>query len=721
MAGNLTTIIASIFSGGVTADPYFEYTTLLLPGNGTNGAQNNTFLDGSTNNFTITRNGNTTQGTFSPFSQTGWGNYFEGVGFNDNITVPSSATLGFGTGDFTIECWVYNTAYTGTNNIFVDFRSASADVQPCIYVTNAGVVAYFTNNANRITSSSSVLNLNQWYHVALARSGTTTKLFVNGNQVGSDYTDTNNYGTPGSNRPMFAGNGTGAGDSYFAGYISNLRVTKGRAVYTGAFTPPTTPLTRTTGGTNPPQGTECSLLICQSNRFLDSNGVNVPASSPLTITVNGTVSVVAFSPFNPTASWSAATYGGSGYFDGSGDYLVVGSAADWAFLSNTTALWSIEMWVYHNNTSTSAIYFDTASGGSANVGITISRGSSNLVAVNIYRGVSGSPVINASSTTQIIPNAWNHVLITYDQSLASQNAKIYINGGSAETGNKTANTPSSSNPNRALTIGTFGAGLGEYFFGNIGSLRISNVIRSSGVPTTPYTSDANTKLLLNFTNAGIYDATSKNDLETVGNAQISTAISAKWGSGTIALDGNGDYLNIPSSQLNVFGTGDFTIEMWAYITDYTTGSPTFNDYGPFFDFRTANTSQVNVVLSFLSTFGGTGRPCMFINGAVTITGNVMTTNSWTHIALSRVSGVTRMYMGGDQAGANYTDTNNYTSTVCTIGVNIARDAFLKGYIQDPRITRGYGRYVTGTGGNAGKMVLNGTNTLALPTAAFPTL
>ena len=69
-------ILNSIYTGG--ADPYFEYTTLLLSGNGTNGAQNNTFLDGSTNNFTITRNGNATQGTFSPFSQTGWGNYFNG-------------------------------------------------------------------------------------------------------------------------------------------------------------------------------------------------------------------------------------------------------------------------------------------------------------------------------------------------------------------------------------------------------------------------------------------------------------------------------------------------------------------------------------------------------------------------------------------------------------------------------------------------------------------
>ena len=49
------------------ADPYFYDVTLLLSGDGTNGGQNNTFLDSSTNNFTITRNGNTTQGSFSPY------------------------------------------------------------------------------------------------------------------------------------------------------------------------------------------------------------------------------------------------------------------------------------------------------------------------------------------------------------------------------------------------------------------------------------------------------------------------------------------------------------------------------------------------------------------------------------------------------------------------------------------------------------------------------
>ena len=63
-------------------DPFFEQTVLLLHGDGTNGAQNNTFLDSSSNNFTITRNGNTTQGTFTPFSLAAgeWSNFFYGNG-----------------------------------------------------------------------------------------------------------------------------------------------------------------------------------------------------------------------------------------------------------------------------------------------------------------------------------------------------------------------------------------------------------------------------------------------------------------------------------------------------------------------------------------------------------------------------------------------------------------------------------------------------------------
>jgi hypothetical protein len=68
MADLTAMLQAAAGQAGEDTDPFFNQTTLLLHGDGTNGAQNNTFLDSSTNNFTITRNGNTTQGTFSPFS-----------------------------------------------------------------------------------------------------------------------------------------------------------------------------------------------------------------------------------------------------------------------------------------------------------------------------------------------------------------------------------------------------------------------------------------------------------------------------------------------------------------------------------------------------------------------------------------------------------------------------------------------------------------------------
>ena len=68
MSGIVQSLLAGFGSAAaaVVTDAYFYLVSLLLPWNGTNGAQNNTFIDSSSNNFSITRNGNTTQGTFTP-------------------------------------------------------------------------------------------------------------------------------------------------------------------------------------------------------------------------------------------------------------------------------------------------------------------------------------------------------------------------------------------------------------------------------------------------------------------------------------------------------------------------------------------------------------------------------------------------------------------------------------------------------------------------------
>jgi hypothetical protein len=315
------------------ADPYFEYTTLLLPGNGTNGAQNNTFLDGSTNNFTITRNGNTTQGTFSPFSQTGWGNYFDGDG--DYFTATANAAYTLGTNDHTIECWFYLDGTQQSSSTIFAYASGSTNTSTNSYFFSVGNTSgnLLLGNGSGgwgVNISFTTPSKNTWHHLAIVRNGNVFTLYIDGVSTGTPATYSANIASQSSFPFEIGGQVTGTGtlgSTAFKGYISNFRVVNGTAVYTSAFTPPTSSLTAITNTV---------LLTCQSNRFIDNSSNN------FTITRNGDTRVVAFSPFNPSASWSAATYGGSGYFDGNGDYLTVSGGLP----SGQGTAFTLECWVY---------------------------------------------------------------------------------------------------------------------------------------------------------------------------------------------------------------------------------------------------------------------------------------------------------------------------------------------------------------------------------------
>jgi hypothetical protein len=186
----------------------------------------------------------------------------------------------------------------------------------------------------------------------------------------------------------------------------------------------------------------------------------------------------------------------------------------------------------------------------------------------------------------------------------------------------------------------------------------------------------------------------------VGNAQISTAIADPFGSstGVIAFDGAGDYLQLPSSTDFVLGTGDFTIEAWLYPLGFA-GAPNYNNYGPIFDNRSQDI-QVNILFAFF----GSSAPALVVNGSARITGTAISTDDWTHIALCRAGGATRMFINGSQAGSTYTDSNNYTGSAFKIAANRSADGFFNGYIDDYRITKGVARY---------------TATFTPPTAPFP--
>ncbi len=281
---------------------------MLLPGNGTNGAQNNTFLDSSSNNFTITRNGNTTQGTLSPFSQTGWSN-FCGTAGTDYINGGSQTAYTFGTGKYTIEFFVYPTTAGSTDTVFASIESLNTGW----YISrnlNAGVALNARAVGAVVSTNSYQIPLHQWTHVVITRNSTATndtRIFING-VLAVAGTDANNWSGTGSLLLMNAG----ATGYNAAGYISNVRLIKGSiptsyqttstTAGTTVFTSPSAALTTTSQGAT---STDVSLLTCQSNRFVDNSG------TPKTITLNGAPSVQAFSPFAPTAAYSASTNGGS--------------------------------------------------------------------------------------------------------------------------------------------------------------------------------------------------------------------------------------------------------------------------------------------------------------------------------------------------------------------------------------------------------------------------
>ena len=116
----------------VSTDPQFPYVSLLLNDTGTNGQQNNTFLDSSSNNFTVTRNGTPTQGSVTPYWPDGqWSNYFNGS--TDFISAGTSTAFAFGTGDFTLESWVFDTGTTATGATIVGATNYGSSTNVQVY------------------------------------------------------------------------------------------------------------------------------------------------------------------------------------------------------------------------------------------------------------------------------------------------------------------------------------------------------------------------------------------------------------------------------------------------------------------------------------------------------------------------------------------------------------------------------------------------------------
>ena len=179
----------------------------------------------------------------------------------------------------TFECWIYYHSLP-TNNLFLGIESSywiGYNHTGIGGASNKFVFSIYNGSAWQAVSSSTTPAVNAWHHVAATKDGTSLKIYINGVLENT----TTMSGTAANNSDLFnigRWNDASAGDGV-SGYISNLRVCKGHAVYTAAFTPPTSPLTVHYNS----DGDETVLLCCQDsdNPLQEATGKTLIASAGL--------------------------------------------------------------------------------------------------------------------------------------------------------------------------------------------------------------------------------------------------------------------------------------------------------------------------------------------------------------------------------------------------------------------------------------------------------
>jgi hypothetical protein len=279
--------------------------------------------DASSNNFTVTNSSYTGSLTLpapipvTPFATSPtYSGSFNGT--SAYLSFPNNAAYQMGTGDFTVECWWKPTNQAGSSSTAGANQSliglwggATGQASWLLYYSQGNLYWYTSANGSSQTptlSTSFSPAKGVWYHVALVRSSGTTQIYINGVSIASTNTVVNLYA---ANSTLTIGyNPIGGTPDYVYGYLSNVRVVKGVAVYTGSFTPPTTLSATQSAGTNIAAitGTSTSLLTLTTAGCKDT--------STVAATVTNTAVTVVNTDIPPNASNVSSDSSGSNYHFG---------------------------------------------------------------------------------------------------------------------------------------------------------------------------------------------------------------------------------------------------------------------------------------------------------------------------------------------------------------------------------------------------------------------
>lgn len=633
-----------------------NYTTLLLKAD-TAGTDNQ--VDASTNTYTITEAGNITSTAFTPHHPGGYSTYFDG-GTTTRLTLPSNAVFAFGTGAYTVEAWVYISTST-TGAVIFDGGAANGSFG---FLEEGGLLRLSKYGTGpQISSSAGAVTANKWHHCAIVRSSTganDTKLYVDGVLVGTG-TDANNWTV--TTTPSVGG--AGLANYTINGYIRDLRIVKGTAVYTSTFTPPTE---------TPTAITNTSLLTCHLPYIADGS------TNDHTLTIAGNTSTKRFGPYD-YLSYTKTDHGGSVYFDGSGDWLTISNSSEQ--MVPEAGDFTVEFWFYTANASTRQ---DPWSSYTSSTGWAVSFSLTTAGDITPYYG-NATP--NQTSGGQFEANVWNH----FAMAKSGTTLKIFMNGKTIGTD---ANDTRDYSGTSDLYIGAAG-NQSNPFTGWISDARF---VKGTAVytadftpPTAPLTAITNTQLLTCTNKNDIWNTSSGNKLTKSGNVTASTTQRKFTASDAVYFDGSGDSISFTAGYddpLYNFGTHNWTIEGWFYIQTLSSGRNLFS-------FLRASANEATPHVYTQST-----DLRYYVLGADRIIGSsALTVNTWQHIAVTRSGNDHKLFVDGTQVGSTWTNAQTYVQGRPVLGDyhsslgNLTGGSnLLHGYAQDFRITKGLARYTS---------------------------
>ena len=475
--------------------------------------------------------------------------------------------------------------YTQGGGFLISLNGSSGDGSPEIWWNEKA-------NAIFLKSSRVGCNDNAWHHIAWVRYGNNHFMLIDGHVVAYN-TTTTTYGTTAN--PLVIGNDTLYGSRDYIGYIQEVRVTKA-ARYVDIINYPQQSLSDTAY-----TSTDVVLHLHMdgannSTTFTDVSGKTVTPSS------------------NAKISTTESRFGGSsGFFNGGTDYLSVAASTDFEFGSGD---FTIECWFRVPNVTGNKALFSSQTGFWLGAFVWNNRvgyfASSNGTTWNLI-AADASPN-NGLGAHTLSANTWYHFAFVR----RGNTWKGFINGELDLAVNVSGSIVA--RPAEEKRIGYFsGATLGYAFNGYIDDFRIikgqalysglftpparKSFERNDIYETDPYWNDVAVLLHMDGDN----DSTTFTDVKgkqiiNYGNAKISTAYSKFGGSAGYFNGATADYITIPASPDFEFGSGDFTIECWFRIPNFSNNKTIFSGNTNFWmgSFVRASTKKMAY---FVSTTG----------------------------------------------------------------------------------------------------------------------